>query len=83
MYRIIISQKVAKELKELDNKTYLKIRDRIFTLENDPRPIGSTKLTAMNGYRIRCGMIRILYEIDDKNNTVTLLRIAHRREVYK
>ena len=83
MFKILYSKKILKELNELDNFTYLKIRERILSLETEPRPVGSLKLTSDNGYRIRTGDYRILYEIDDKMRTVKLLRIGHRKNVYK
>jgi mRNA interferase RelE/StbE len=83
MYKILYSKQVLKELKELDNSTYLKIRERILSLENEPRPVGSLKLTNEEGYRVRTGDYRILYDIDDKLKIVRLLRIGHRKEIYK
>ena len=65
MYRILYSSKVLKELNGLDNKTYLRVREKILVLENDPRPVGSLKLTIEEGFRIRAGDYRILYEIND------------------
>ncbi|MBI5326254.1 MAG: type II toxin-antitoxin system RelE/ParE family toxin [Ignavibacteriae bacterium] len=83
MYKILYSEKVKKEFDDLDNKTYLKIRQRIFSLEENPRPVGSLKLEKEEGYRIRQGDYRILYEIDDTNKIVRLLRIGHRKDVYR
>ncbi len=83
MYKILFTSRVLKELNELENTIYLKVREKIFTLADDPRPVGSLKLTSENGYRIRSGDFRILYEINDNMKTVTLLRIGHRRDVYK
>jgi mRNA interferase RelE/StbE len=83
MYKILYTPKVMKELDELDNFAYLKIRERILSLINEPRPVGSLKLTSENGYRVRSGDYRILYEIDDKMKIVKLLRIGHRKDIYK
>jgi mRNA interferase RelE/StbE len=83
MYRIQYSAKVLKELNELENKTYLKVRERILSLEEDPRPVGSLKLTNDQGYRVRVGDFRILYEIDDINKTVKLLKIGNKKEIYR
>ena len=83
MYKILYSTSVLKELNELDNKEYLRIRDRILALESEPRPVGSLKLTNSDGYRVRSGDFRILYEIDDNLKTVKLLRIGHRKDIYK
>jgi mRNA interferase RelE/StbE len=52
-------------------------------LEREPRPIGCIKLKDKNGYRIRIGDYRILYEIDDAVKEVSVYKIAHRKEAYR
>lgn len=83
MYKILISAKVMKELLALDAKSYLKIRERIYSLEAEPRLVGSLKLTNQDGYRDRVGNYRILYEIDDVEKTVKILKVGHRKDVYR
>ncbi|MHB8930548.1 MAG: type II toxin-antitoxin system RelE family toxin [Melioribacteraceae bacterium] len=53
------------------------------TIKKYPRPIGVQKLTDQEGYRIRSGYYRVLFEIDDKQKIVHIYRIKHRKEVYK
>ena len=53
MHRIQYSAKVLKELNELDSKTYLRVREKIISLEAKPRPGGSLKLTNEEGFRVR------------------------------
>ena len=52
---------------------------------SEPRPDGVKKLsTSKNGYRIRVGDFRVLYQVTDKNVRVVLvLKVAHRRDVYR
>lgn len=57
-----------------------RIWTRLFSLETDPRPQGSLKLSGTGGYRIRIGDYR---SIDDSEHFVDVARIAHRREVYR
>jgi len=83
MYRIQYSAKVLKELNDLENIQYLRVREKIIELETNPSPIGSLKLTNEEGYRVRIGDYRILYENDDNEKIVKLLKIGHRKEVYK
>jgi mRNA interferase RelE/StbE len=83
MYRIQYSAKVLKELNNLENRDYLRIRERIISLVEEPRPTGSLKLTNEDGYRTRVGDYRILYEIDDDNKIIKLLKLGHRKEIYK
>jgi mRNA interferase RelE/StbE len=52
-------------------------------LSADPRPEGASKLEARDGWRIRAGDYRIIYEIDDGAGTVTVLHVGHRRDVYR
>jgi len=60
-----------------------KIFIRLVQLKDEPRPIGVQKLSAQEGYRIRSGNYRILYEINDESETVFIFRIKHRKEAYK
>jgi len=56
----------------------------LLALEDEPRPHGVVKLSGtVNEWRIRIGDYRIIYEIDDEEQRVTILRIAHRRQVYR
>ena len=83
MYEISIIPSARKNLDGLDKKGFTQIKNRIISLASNPRPSGSLKLTAEEGYRIRSGNYRILYRIDDKNNIIYIYRIKHRKESYK
>ncbi|MHB0887045.1 MAG: type II toxin-antitoxin system RelE family toxin [Bacillota bacterium] len=56
---------------------------RIQALSDNPRPPGGEKLSGQERYRIRQGDYRILYEVDDARQAVTIVKIGHRREVYR
>lgn len=60
-----------------------RLSQRLFSLEENPRPRGSRKLTGREEYRLRVGNYRILYAIDDTNLVVTVFAVGHRREVYR
>jgi mRNA interferase RelE/StbE len=83
MYKIKLSNNVVKQLDKLDKSTYLRIYNKMQSLKENPRPIGSIKLTNADGYRIRTGDYRILYEINDKEVFVFIFNIMHRKEVYR
>lgn len=83
MYKVLLTKNAVKQLNSLDNKTYLRIYDRISLLKTDPRPIGALKLTSSESYRIRVGNYRIIYEIEDGKLIVEIYNIAHRKDVYK
>lgn len=79
-YTISILRLAQKELGELPVEAYERIRDSILALAEDPRPSGCVKLTNRQGWRIRVGCYRVIYEIDDKQRIVTILVISHRRD---
>ena len=83
MYKLGLSNKVIKELEKLDDTLYLRISNKIHSLENNPRPTGSIKLSGIEGYRIRIGDYRILYTINERTKEVVVYSFAHRKEVYK
>ncbi len=82
-YALLILRRAEKELAQLPSEPYTRVRDAIRELAQDPRPKGCLKLTAREGWRLRVGDYRVVYEIDDKQGTVTVLHIGHRREVYR
>jgi mRNA interferase RelE/StbE len=53
------------------------------SLAANPRPAGAEKLSGHELYRIRQGTYRVLYEISDGDRTVTIIKIGHRRDVYR
>lgn len=55
---------------------------RIGQLADDPRPLGAKKLSGNDRYRIRQGNYRIVYGIADKELTVTVVKVGHRKDVY-
>lgn len=83
MYEINIIPSARKDLDGLDKKVFTQIKNRIIFLASNPRPSGSLKLTAEEGYRIRSGNYRILYRVDDKNKMIYIYRVKHRKESYR
>ena len=82
-YGIFILRSAQKGLALLPVELYEKVRDAIRELSQVPRPVGSKKLTARDGWRIRVNDYRVVYEIDDKEKTVTILAVKHRRDAYR
>ena len=82
-YRIEILKSAAKELEEIGKRDQERIVERIRSLASDPRQSGTKKLSGAEKYRIRQGDYRILYKIKDEVVTVVVVRIRHRREVYR
>ncbi|HJS46897.1 MAG TPA: type II toxin-antitoxin system RelE/ParE family toxin [Gemmatimonadales bacterium] len=82
-YSLEIKRSAAKELGRTPPKDRDRIVSRIQALARDPRPLGAEKLSGQERYRVRQGDYRILYEIADAILRVMVVRIAHRREVYR
>ncbi|HEW78623.1 MAG TPA: type II toxin-antitoxin system RelE/ParE family toxin, partial [Phycisphaerales bacterium] len=73
----------AKELEDIPKKDLRKIIKRIQSLAQNPRPHGSQKLSAQSRFRVRQGDYRIVYSVEDKNSIVDIVKIGHRREIYR
>ena len=84
MYEIKIKRSAQKDLDALDDKMYIRIDKVIQSLRNDPFPHGVKKLRGgENRYRIRTGKYRILYEVDQRDNTIVIYRIKLRKVAYE
>jgi len=79
----LIKPSAARELEELPQKDRARIATKITTLAGNPRPTGSEKLSAQEEYRVRQGHYRVVYSISDTEKTVLVVKVAHRREVYR
>jgi mRNA interferase RelE/StbE len=82
-YRITVKKSAAKELQDIPKKYLRRIVKRIQLLAEDPRPAGSQKLSAREQYRLRQGDYRIVYSVDDKDWLVDIVKIGHRRDIYR
>ena len=82
-YRVRIKASAAKELEALPKKDRVAVVKRIEALGDDPRPRGCQKLSGDEKYRIRQGSYRILYMIKDEEIVVVVVKIGHRRDVYR
>ena len=82
-YNILIKPSAAKELKKLPKKDIPRIVAKIESLANDPRPGGVEKLTSHENYRVRLGIYRIIYSIEDENLIVIVIKVGHRKDIYR
>lgn len=82
-YRIVIKRSAAKEIEKVTLKDRRRIIGKIKELAHEPRPVGSKKLSGQEKYRVRQGDYRILYQIEDGRLIITVVKVAHRRDVYK
>jgi len=82
-YDLRIKPSAVKELEDLQAKDRRRIVSKIQNLAEEPRPRGCEKLSGRNRFRLRQGDFRILFEVDDGAETVTVVKIGHRRDVYR
>ena len=82
-YSLFLKRSAAKELETVAAKDRRRIVDRIQALAGEPRPPGVERLSGAEKYRVRQGNYRILYTIDDDAATVVVIKIGHRRDVYR
>jgi len=82
-YKIEIKRSAVKEIKKIPVKDLKKILVKIASLTDNPRPQACVKLSADEKYRIRVGVYRILYETKDKLLVIIVVKVAHRKDVYR
>lgn len=82
-FEIVIKRSVAKDLQAIPNADVVRILARIKSLRDDPRPSDARKLSGREHYRIRQGTYRIVYEIRHLELIVVVIKVGHRRDVYR
>lgn len=83
-YSIEVSSTAEKQLRKLSQKDQINVLKRIQELSSEPRPNRSRKLRGQdNIYRVRVGNYRILYSIENKLLIIIILKVGHRRDVYR
>jgi mRNA interferase RelE/StbE len=83
VYSIFFKDSVRMDLDSIPNDYLKRIMERIAALAENPRPVGCEKLSGQEKYRIRQGVYRIIYSIQDTQLTVWVVKVGHRREVYR
>ena len=83
VYKIFFKKSVEKDFKAIPKNELKKIIKRIGGLANDPRPQGSEKLTGQDRYRLRQGRYRIVYSIQDNKLTIWVVKVGHRKDIYR
>ena len=83
-YKVLIKPSAIKELEAIPlKKDRLRIALKIKSLGDDPRPAGCQKLSGHNRFRLRQGQYRILYEVNDNILIIYVVKIGHRKDVYR
>ncbi len=82
-YEVVFRPSVAKDFHGIPQFDIQRILDRINALRTDPRPPGVEKLSAQERYRLRQGVYRIIYGVDDSRLAVEVVKVGHRSAVYR
>lgn len=82
-YRLELTKTAQKKLKKLDTQTLNKLLPKIESLKDNPFPSGVKKLVTADGYRIRVGDYRIVYDVLEDLVLVKILKVGHRKDIYK
>ena len=81
-YNITLSKSAIRFLEKINEPFYSRIKEAIYNLGENPRPQGSLKLKNRDGFRIRVGDYRIIYNILEDIVTVNIINLGHRRNIY-
>lgn len=81
--KLLLSRSSQKDLDKLPENTTLRISKKLYDLALDPYMLGSEKLSGNKGYRIRIGDYRVVYTVEKTTKTVVIIKVKHRREVYR
>ena len=82
-YKVKIKPSAVKELEKIPKKDLQKLTKMIQSLSINPRPHGCEKLSGQERYRVRKGNYRIIYSIEDDILIVYIVKIGHRKDIYK
>jgi len=83
-YRVEIARRAIKSIARLPHKEQLRVRAAIDLLADDPRPPGCVAMAGQDSvYRVRVADYRILYEVIDDRLVIQVVRVGHRRDVYR
>lgn len=82
-YRLVFKKSVSRDLHAIPKKDVARILKRIKALSEEPRGTGCEKLSGQERYRVRQGIYRIIYEIEDDQLIIVVVKVGHRGEVYR
>ncbi len=82
-YLLDFSKQALKELEKINEPFYSNIKEAISKLTENPRPNGYIKLNGRDGYRIRIGDYRVIYDIFDTQLIIGIVTLGHRKDIYE
>lgn len=83
VYKVFFKKSVEKDFESIPKKDLQRIIKRIGGLADEPHPRGCKKLTGQERYRLRQGRYRIVYSIQDNKLTVWVVKVGHRKDIYR
>jgi mRNA interferase RelE/StbE len=82
-YSVNFKKHALKELAKINEPFYSHIKQAIYSLADNPRPQGYKKLKGRDGYRIRVGNYRIIYDVFESELVVDIIALGHRKDIYE
>lgn len=82
-YEVWIKKSAEKEIRAVAHPHRRRLIERIQALAENPRPTGSVKLTGRDAWRLRVGVYRVVYTVEDSRLVVEVVKVGHRRDVYR
>lgn len=82
-YKIHFRKSVSRDMRRIPNQDVRRILKTIVSLSEDPRSSGAEQLSGQERYRVRQGNYRIIYEINDMEVIVVVVKVGHRKDVYR
>jgi mRNA interferase RelE/StbE len=81
-YTVTVLPGAKREVPKIDSPDFAAVSEKLLALGENPRPHGCKKLRGRNGWRIRVGNYPVIYEIDDARQTIIVLNVGHRKDIY-
>ena len=83
-YEVYLERAAERDLKQVSARNFRRVISHIKMLAENPRPAGCRKISgSKNDWRIRIGNYRVIYDIDDAQRAVRVMRVRHRKEAYR
>lgn len=82
-YEVRLKKRAIKALENMSEPYYSKIKTAIYLLAENSRAYGYIQLKGRNGYRIRIGDYRVIYEIVEEKLLIEIVEIGHRKDIYQ
>lgn len=83
-YEVFLLRRAQKALSKVrPERDYERLQEAVWELGGEPKPHGCQKLSGRDGWRIRVGDYRVIYEVDEAAEEVTVLDVGHRRDIYR